>query len=86
MGFGSTIVAKIERKKRNFSAPRPDRVVNFWWKRATSLHDEVTQAFMAISNLAGEYPQCFAKGKTSHHKVNSEISIQDNRHLHKRER
>ena len=29
--------------------------------------------------LSGAYVQ-------SHHKVNSEISIQDNRHLHKRER
>ena len=52
-------------KERNFSSPRPNRLVNFWWKRATSLHDEVTQAFMAISKIAGEYPQGFAKGKTS---------------------
>ena len=65
MGFGSTIEAKIVSKKRNFSAPRPDRLVNFWWKRATSLHDEVTQAFMAISKIAGEYHQWFARGKTS---------------------
>ena len=57
-----TIAAKIMRKKRNFSAPG---LVNFWWKRATSLHNEVTQAFMAISKIDGEYPQWFAEGKTS---------------------
>ena len=45
-----TIAVKIMRKKRNFNAPGPDRFVSFWWKRATSLHNEVTQAFMAISN------------------------------------
>lgn len=60
-----TIAAKIMRKKRNFSAPVADRLVNFWWKRARSLHNEVTQAFVAISKIDGEYPQWFAEGKTS---------------------
>ena len=55
-----TIAAKIMRKKRSFRAPGPHRLVNFWWKRATSLHDKVTQAFMAISNIDGEYPHYFA--------------------------
>ena len=60
-----TIAAKIMRKKGKFSAPGSDRLVNFWWKRSTSLHNEVTQAFMAISKIDGEYPQWFAEGKTS---------------------
>lgn len=62
-----TIAAKIMRKKRNFSAPVPWEVnqVNFWWKRGTSLHNQVIQAFMAISKIDGKYLQWFAEGKTS---------------------
>ena len=29
---------KVIMKKRNWSAPGPDRIVNFWWKRANCLH------------------------------------------------
>lgn len=54
---------KVLRKKRNFSAPGPERLVNFWWKRARSLYEGVAQAFVSISK-SEEYPLWFAEGRT----------------------
>lgn len=51
-------------KKRNWSAPGPDRLVNYWWKRAHVLHEGVTKAFMGISKSTEEYPIWFSEGKT----------------------
>ena len=31
-------VRKIIKRKKNWSAPGPDRIANFWWKKATILH------------------------------------------------
>ena len=55
---------KIVLKKRNFSAPGPDRLVNFWWKRASSLHDGITCAFKAISKEQNPWPLWFSEGRT----------------------
>ena len=52
-------------KRKNWSAPGPDRLVNFWWKRAHALHEGVARSFEAISRTDHEYPSCFAEGKTS---------------------
>ena len=41
------------------SAPDPDRIVNFWWKKV------VSRAFQAIANTDLETPLWFAEGKTS---------------------
>ena len=40
---------KVTLKKRNWSAPGPDRVVNYWWKRACTLHEGVASAFKTIT-------------------------------------
>ena len=32
------LVLKAIKKKKNWSAPGPDLIVNFWWKRLTSTH------------------------------------------------
>ena len=32
-------------RKKNWSAPGPDRLVNFWWKRAHALHEGVARSF-----------------------------------------
>ena len=45
--------------------PGPDKLVNYWWKRAQALHDGVTRAFLAISESEEEYPGWFTEGKTS---------------------
>ena len=63
--FETSNVTKVILRKRNFSAPGPDRIVNFWWKKATSLHAGITDAFVAISRRDEEYPQWFVEGKTS---------------------
>ena len=52
-------------KKRNWSAPGPDKLVNYWWKRAHALHDGVTRAFLAISESEEEFPGWFSEGKPS---------------------
>ena len=51
------------KRKKNWSAPGPDRLVNFWWKHA--LHEGVARSFEAISRIDDEYPSWFAEGKTS---------------------
>lgn len=59
------VAAKVLTKKKNWSAPGPDRLANFWWKRANSLHKGVATAFQASSMSDEEYPQWFSEGKTS---------------------
>ena len=39
----------VLKRKKNWSAPGPDRVINYWWKQATALHEGVTRAFKMIS-------------------------------------
>ena len=53
------------RKKRNWSAPGPDRITNYRWKKAYSLHEGVSNAFVNIVHHDHEYPLWFAEGKTS---------------------
>ena len=57
------VLVKVVLKKRNFSAPGPERLVNFWWKRARC-HEAIMRAFKAISEVNEAYPLWFAKGKT----------------------
>ena len=59
------VAAKVLANKKNWSAPGPDRLANFWWKRAESLHVDVATVFQAISSIDGEYPMWFSEGKTS---------------------
>ena len=63
--MNETDAAKVLAKKKNWSTPGPDRLANFWWKRAHSLHKGVATAFQAISRRDEEYPQWFSEGKTS---------------------
>ena len=57
-------IADVIRKKRNWSAPGPDRIANYWWKHAYVVHKEIAAIFIAISD-APEYPQWFPQGKTT---------------------
>ena len=41
---------KVIKQKRNWSAPGPDRPTNFWWKKATCLHQGIATCFAAIGN------------------------------------
>ena len=55
----------VLKRKKNWSALGPDRLVNFWWKSAHALHEGVARSFEAISRTDDEYPSWFAEGKTS---------------------
>ena len=57
--------AKVISKKRNWSAPGPDRVVNFLWKRECAVHEDVKISFKGISESLQAYPEWFAQGKSS---------------------
>ena len=55
--------AYVIKRKRNWSAPGPDRIVNFWWKRAESLHKGIAASFQAAVVGDEEYPKWFTGGK-----------------------
>ena len=57
---------RIINKKRKWSAPGPDRIANYWWKRARALHDGVAASFQATAAQDDhKFPLWFAGGKTS---------------------
>ena len=56
---------KVIVKKKNWSAPGPDCLANFWWKHAHPLHEGVASAFQAISSSDKMYPTWLSEGKTS---------------------
>ena len=58
-------VKKVIVKKRNWSAPGPDRIVNYWWKRAETLHENVALSFREIEFDDNDVPLWFTQGKTS---------------------
>ena len=57
--------ARVISKKRNRSAPGPDRLVNFWWKRASAVREGVIKSFQAIVNGDQEIPLWLTEGKTT---------------------
>ena len=46
-------------------APGPDRILNFWWKRAESLHKGIAASFQAAVVGDQEFPEWFTGGKRS---------------------
>ena len=63
-GLQTSQAVKILSKKRNWSSPGPDKLVNYWWKRAQVLHVGVVKAFVSISESKEDYPPWFSEGKT----------------------
>ena len=55
------------RKKRNWSAPGPDYITNFWLKKLTSIHQTIQKAFVIIINQEIMLPPWFCRGKTTLH-------------------
>ena len=35
----------VLKRKKNWSAPGPDKLVNYWWKRAQALHEGMARSF-----------------------------------------
>ena len=51
---------KVVGKKRNWSAPGPDKLANYWWKKAEVLNNGVTASFRSISMAQTDSPIWFA--------------------------
>ena len=62
-GLTEDEAVKIVGKKRNWSAPGPDKLVNYWWKKAEVLHNGATASFRAISLAQTDFPIWFVGGK-----------------------
>ena len=56
---------KVLSKKRNWSAPGPDKITNFWWKHAGTLQKGVVESFKEVSKSDEDYPEWFSEGKNS---------------------
>ena len=56
---------KVLSNKRSWSAPGPDKITNFWWKRASTLLEGVVESFKEVSKSDEDYPVWFSEGKTS---------------------
>ena len=52
-------------RKKNCSAPGPDRLTNFWWKKAKVLHEGVALSFQTIANINIEYPAWLSESKST---------------------
>ena len=72
-------VKKVISKKRNWSAPGPDKIVNYWWKKAESLHKGVATSFQEIGQGLCEFPLWFTEGKSSLIPKLGEFSSQNHR-------
>ena len=55
-------VTKIVKRKKNWSAPGPDRIANFWWKNATILHKEIATCFLFNLKIFS-FPYGFRKAR-----------------------
>ena len=58
-------IRKIIQKKRNWSSPGPDLIVNFWLKKLTVTHDLFKNIFMDIINNSRTMVEWFCRGRTS---------------------
>ena len=70
--------AKVVPKKRNWRAPGPDRIANYWWKNTHILHGKVIECSKAIS-AKEDYPLWFSEGKTTLIPKLGEFSSQNQR-------
>ena len=52
------------RKKRNWSSPGPDLIVNFWLKRLSSIHELIKSIFMSVINSRCEMARWYCGGRT----------------------
>ena len=55
----------VLKRKKNCSAPGPDKLTNYWWKQGIALHDGVTRAFKTIMLNNNDFPLCFTGGRTT---------------------
>ena len=58
-------VTKIINRKKNWGTPGPDRIANFWWRKATILQKEIATCFQATAQLEDllSFPYGFRKAR-----------------------
>ena len=61
----STSARKVIKKKKNWSDPGPDKIANFWWKKADTSHEGVSKSIQAIANKPQDIRWWFTGDKTS---------------------
>ena len=66
-------------KKRNWSTPGPNRIVNYWWKKAEKLYQGVAPSFQEIGRSECEVTLWFIEGKSSLIPKPGEFSSQNHR-------
>ena len=77
--LSTTQAAKVITKKRNWSAPGPERVANFWLKKVKMLHTGIAKSFQAIAQEDHEIPWWFTGGKTSLNPKPGEFNSENHR-------
>ena len=54
-------VEKALVKRKAWSAPGPDKIVNCWWKKLTVMHKDMAKAFQAIIEGSQDLPLWFSE-------------------------
>ena len=49
-------VGQTIKKEKNWCAPGPDLLPNFWWKKADVLHQDVVRSFEATAVCKKDFP------------------------------
>ena len=64
--FGNVYGKKKGAETRKQNGSGPDRIANFWWKKATSLHKEIDPCFQATAPLEDlQFSLWFSEGKAT---------------------
>ena len=63
--FDSKICFKGIQKKKNWSAPGPDYIANFWCKKLPAVLDITSDTFRAMINIVGEIEEWHCRGRTA---------------------
>ena len=58
-------VGQTIKTKKNWSAPGPDLLANFWWKKVVVLRQDEARSFEATALCERDFPLWFSVGKTS---------------------
>ena len=62
-GLTEDEAVEIVGRKRNWSAPGPDKLVSYWWKKAEVLHSGVIASFRAISIAQTDFSHLVCGGQ-----------------------
>ena len=67
------------KKKKNWSSPGPDKIVNFWWKKLPAVLSIIFKTFFNIINQHAQVERWFCRGRTGLIPKDSEWAIPNQR-------